>query len=74
MTENRHGTDKKVSTPKKPAAPKAEAFPRKAIPCVSGPSDDEKGRNYANLITSSELAAYRVIGKMQPKVLTRDEY
>jgi hypothetical protein len=69
MTENRHGTDKKVSTPKKPAAPKAEAFPRKAIPCVSGPSDDEKGRNYANLITSSELAAYRVIGKMQPKAL-----
>ena len=53
--------------PKKPAAPKAEAFPRKAIPLKSGPSDDEKGRCYANLITSPELAAHRIIGMMQPK-------
>ena len=56
-----------ASKPKKPAAPKAEAFPRKAIPCISGPSDDEKGRSYANFITSPELAAYRVIGMMQSK-------
>lgn len=56
-----------ASKPKKPSSPKAEAFPRKAIPCVSGPSDDEKGRSYANLITSPELAAYRVIGMMQAK-------
>lgn len=69
MTENRRGTDKKVSTPKKPAVPKAEVFPRKGITCVSGPSADEKGRVYANLITSPELAAYRVIGMMQPKNL-----
>lgn len=52
---------------KKPAAPKAEAFPRKAIPLKSGPSADEKGRCYASLITSPELAAHRVITMMQPK-------
>lgn len=55
-----------ASKPKK-TAPKAEAFPRKAIPLKSGPSDDEKGRCYANLITSPELAAHRIIGMMQPK-------
>lgn len=55
--------------PKKTAAPEAEKFPRKAIPCVSGASDDEKGRSHANLITSPELAAYRIIGMMQPKNL-----
>lgn len=53
--------------PKKPAVPKAEAFPRKAIPLKSGPSADEKGRVYASLITSPELAAYRIIGMMQKK-------
>lgn len=56
-----------ASKPKKPAAPKAEAFPRKAIPLKSGPSADEKGRCYANLITSPEFAAHRVIAMMQPK-------
>lgn len=56
-----------ASKPKKPAAPKAEAFPRKAIPLKSGPSADEKGRCYASLITSPELAAHRVITMMQPK-------
>ena len=55
------------SKPKKSTAPKAEAFPRKAIPLKSGPSADEKGRSYANLITSPELAAHRIIGMMQPK-------
>lgn len=67
MTENRGGTERKAGKPKKPAAPKAEAFPRKAIPLKSGPSDDEKGRCYASLITSPELAAHRIIGMMQPK-------
>lgn len=56
-----------ASKPKKLAAPKAEAFPRKAIPLKSGPSADEKGRCYASLITSPELAAHRVITMMQPK-------
>ena len=51
---------------KKPAA---EQFPRKAIPCHSGPSDDEKGRAYANLINSPELAAHRIVSMMQPKNL-----
>lgn len=58
-----------ASKPKKPAAPNAEKFPRKTIPCQSGPSDDEKGRAYASLLNSPELAAYRVIGMMQPKNL-----
>ncbi len=58
-----------ASKPKKPAAPEAEKYPRKAITCESGPSIDEQGRNYAKLITSAELAAYRVIGMMQPKNL-----
>jgi len=58
-----------ASKPKKSAAPEAEKYPRKAITCQSGPSIDEQGRNYAKLITSAELAAYRVIGMMQPKNL-----
>lgn len=58
-----------ASKPKKPAAPKAEQYPRKAITCQSGPSIEEQGRSYAKLITSPELAAYRVIGMMQPKYL-----
>jgi hypothetical protein len=67
MTDNSNGTVKKASKPKKLAVPKAEVFPRKTIPLVSGPSDDEKGRSYANLIMSPELAAHRIIGMMQPK-------
>jgi hypothetical protein len=58
-----------ASKPKKLAAPEAEKYPRKAIRCQSGPSIDERGRGYAKLITSPELAAYRVIGMMQPKNL-----
>lgn len=37
--------------------------------CESGPGDSEKGRSFANLITSPELGACRVIGIMQPKEL-----
>lgn len=58
-----------ASKPKKAATPETEKFPRKAITCQSGESIDEKGRNYASLITSPDLAAYRVIGIMQPKNL-----
>lgn len=47
----------------------SEKFPRKAINCESGPSIDEKGRSYAKMITSAELAAYRVIEIMQPNSL-----
>jgi hypothetical protein len=58
-----------ASKPKKAAMPEAEKFPRKAITCQSGPSDDEKGLAYANLINSPELAASRVIAMMQPRSL-----
>lgn len=58
-----------MSNAKKKAAPEAAKFPRKAIPCQSGPSDDEKGRAYANLINSPELAAHRIVSMMQPKNL-----
>lgn len=52
----------------KPVAPGGKKYPRKAILCPSGPSDDEKGRAWANMINSPELAAYRVIGMMQPEI------
>lgn len=72
MVENNGGaTERKAGKPKKPA-PKAETFPRKEIPLKSGPSADEKGRVYANLITSPELAAHRIIGMMQPKNIADD--
>jgi hypothetical protein len=58
-----------ANKPKKPVAPEAEKYPRKTITCQSGESIDEKGRSYASLITSPDLAAYRVIGIMQPKNL-----
>jgi hypothetical protein len=35
----------------------------------SGASADEKGRAFASVITSPELAAYRIIGMMQPNEL-----
>lgn len=54
---------------KKAATTETEKYPRRTIVCESGPSIDEQGRNYARLITSAELAAYRVIGMMQPKNL-----
>lgn len=47
----------------------AERYPRKTIPCISAGGDDEKGRSYGSLLTSPELAAYRVIAIMQPKTL-----
>jgi len=54
---------------KKPPATEAENSPRKAVPCVSGPSVQEQGRSYARLLTSPDFAAYRIIGMMQPKNL-----
>jgi hypothetical protein len=61
-----------ASKPKKPAAVETEQYPRKAITCLAGANNDETGRNYAKLITSPELSAYRVIGMMQPKNLADD--
>ena len=45
----------------KSATPPKETFPRQAIPCPAGETDDEAGRNYADLVTSPELATLRVI-------------
>lgn len=56
----------------KPKKPEAEQFPRKVIPCQSGPTADEKGRSYAKLITSPELAAHRIVSMMQPKNLAQE--
>lgn len=56
----------------RPKTDKPEVYPRKVITCKSGPSIDEQGRNYAELITSPELAAHRIIGLMQPKELGAD--
>lgn len=61
-----------MSKTKKPGSSAAEKYPRKAIPCESGPSIDEQGRSYARLITSPELAACRVIALMQPNSLSAD--
>lgn len=57
---------------KKKQTPEAELFPRKTIPCQSGPTADEKGRSYAKLITSPELAAHRIVSLVQPKSLAAD--
>lgn len=57
---------------KKTTTPEAEQYPRKVIPCKSGPSIDEQGRNYAKLITSPELAAHRIVSMMQPKNIAED--
>ncbi len=47
-------------------------YPRKAVTVTSGPSDEEKGRAFANQLNSPELAAYRIIAIMQPKSLASD--
>ena len=59
----------KPKKPKKPTIPEAEKLPRKATPCQSMSSDDERGRVLAKLITSPEIAASRVMWMMQPKGL-----
>lgn len=63
---------KALSAENTPVSPKEEKYPRKKIDIPAGPSDDDKGRAYANFILSPELAAYRVVGMMQPKNLAED--
>ena len=58
-----------MSKPKEKANAPA-SFPRKAVTCVSGPSDEERGEAYAGLITSSALSAYRIIAVMQRKTFS----
>ena len=40
-------------------------YPRKAVPCLAGETGEERGRNYAVLVTSPELAAHRIINKTE---------
>ncbi len=44
-------------------------YPRKAVPLVRGASDDETGQNFATMLTSPEVAAYRIVRAVQPKYL-----
>jgi hypothetical protein len=50
---------------KQVAKPKAEAYPRKAVHCEDGKTGEERGRQYAKLTTSPELAAFRVINGVE---------
>ncbi len=44
-----------------------EKFPRKAVRCPTGSTDQETARNLAMLVTSPELAAYRVVNAAEYK-------
>lgn len=44
-------------------------YPRKTIPLVRGKTDDETGREYAQMLTSPEVAACRIQRAIQPKNL-----
>ncbi len=44
-------------------------YPRKGIPLVRGRKDDETGRSFATMLTSPEVAAYRVVNAIQPQNL-----
>jgi len=44
-------------------------YPRKFIPLVTGKTVDENGAEFARMITAPEVAAYRIVGSMQPKNL-----
>lgn len=42
-------------------------YPRKMVQCKDGKTGEERGHNYAKLMTSPELAAYRVINGVEQK-------
>ena len=50
-----------MATKQKPAASAKANYPRREMPCPAGHTDDETGLNFGRLVTSPELAAYRVI-------------
>lgn len=54
---------------KKNVAPHAKRLPRKEIPCEDSEDADTAGRNYARLLTSPEMSAYRVISAHEGKAL-----
>lgn len=56
-----------ASKSKKPLKPDDEVYPRKAVPCENGKTGEEKGRKFAGLMTSPELAAFRVIKGAEQK-------
>ena len=56
-----------TKSPNKTVAPIAKPYPRKAVECLAGTTADEQGRHYAELVTSPELAAYRVINQVEEK-------
>jgi len=57
---------------KRRQATKKTGYPRKTIPLVRGKTDDETGREYARMLTSPEVAAYRIERAIQPKNLADD--
>lgn len=61
----------KRRTTEQPVA-KPSGYPRKQIPCRAGKDIAETGRNFAEVVTSPELAAYRIIGVAQPKAVADD--
>lgn len=51
---------------KKPAkTPDLEGYPRKVVECEDGKTAEERGHNYAKLMTSPELATYRIINGVE---------
>lgn len=49
------------------AKPGKVEYPRKTVLCMAGETGEEKGRNYAALITSSELSTVRIIKEAEKK-------
>lgn len=47
--------------------PEGEKLPRQAVPCQAGKTEEETERNFAAVVTSPELAAYRVIKGAEEK-------
>lgn len=57
-----------MATKKTPTkATKPETLTRKAVECRAGDTPDATAQNYARLVTSPELAAYRVIASSEHK-------
>lgn len=54
---------------KKVAISDESEYPRKSLKCDAGDNTDQKGQNFAKLITSPEVAAYRVIHASEDKKL-----
>ncbi len=48
-------------SPKKPRMVAKGKFPRKEVPCAEGSTEEDTGRNVADLVTSPAMAALRVI-------------